>query len=150
MILINSNLLFALGRSKIHLRVEIVKKLFIVINIAITWRWGISAMIYGMIVTSVIFLYLNSYYTGVLIGYPIREQLRDLFPTLTTAVLMGMAVYAVGLLPFPNHWSMLLAQITIGIAIYVSLCRLFRLKAFIEIWQAGWSKIPFLKAGAVG
>jgi len=149
-ILINSNLWFALGRSKIHLHVEIVKKLFIVINIAITWRWGISAMIHGMIVLSVVFFFLNSYYTGVLIDYPIREQLRDLFPSLTMAALMGIGVYGVGLLPFPNNWSMLLVQISIGTVIYVCLCRLVRLTAFMEIWQVGWSKMLSWRAGAAG
>jgi teichuronic acid exporter len=149
-VLINSNLLFALGRSKIHLRVEIIKKVFIVINIAVTWRWGISSMICGMIVTSVMFFYLNSYYTGVLIGYPIREQLRDLVPSLIMAILMGMAVYAVGLLPFPNYWFMLLVQIFLGTAVYVCLCRLFRLTAFMEIWQTGRAKMPFLRLGPAG
>jgi teichuronic acid exporter len=149
-VLINSYLWFALGRSKIHLRVEIIKKLFIVINIAVTWRWGISAMIYGMIIISIMSLYLNIYYTGVLIGYPIREQLRDLFPSLTMAVLMGMAVYVVGLLPFPNNWSVLLVQISIGTVMYVCLCRLFRLTAFMEIWQEGWSKMSFLRAETGG
>jgi O-antigen/teichoic acid export membrane protein len=148
-ILINSNLLFALGRSKIHLRVEIIKKVLIVTNIAITWRWGISAMIYGMIVISVMFFYLNSYYTGVLIGYPIREQLRDFFPSLTMAALMGMGVYAIGLLPFPNYWFMLLVQIFIGTVVYVCLCRLFCLTAFMEVWREGWSKMSSLRAGAV-
>jgi teichuronic acid exporter len=146
-ILINSNLLFALGQSKIHLRVEIIKKVLIIANIAITWRWGISAMIYGMIVTSILFFCLSSYYTGDLIGYPIKEQLRDLFPSLIMAVLMGMAVYAAGLLPFSNHWSMLLVQISIGSLIYICLCRLFRLTAFMEIWQVSWSKMSSLRAG---
>jgi len=144
-VLINSNLLFAMGQSKIHLRVEIIKKAFIIINIAMTWRWGISAMICGMIVTSVMFFYLNSYYTGVLIGYPIREQLRDLFPSLSMAALMGMGVYAVGLLPFPNQWSMLLVQIFFGSLVYICLCWLFRLTAFMEIWREGWSKVSFLR-----
>jgi O-antigen/teichoic acid export membrane protein len=143
---INLNLLMALGRSKIWLRLEIIKKVLIIINIAITWRWGISAMIYGMIATSIISYYLNSYYTGVLIGYSIREQLRDLYSYLFIAMLMGMAVYLAGLLPFPNHCVMLLVQITIGIVIYVCLCRLFRLLAFMEIWQMGWNKLALLRA----
>jgi len=113
-------------------------------------RWGISAMIYGMIGTSIISYYLNSYYTGVLIGYPIREQLRDLFPYLILAVMMGMAVYAAGLLPFPNHWSILLLQMPLGIVIYVCLCWLFRLTAFMEMWQGGWNKMPFFRAGTAG
>ncbi|OGW53951.1 MAG: hypothetical protein A2Y81_03165 [Nitrospirae bacterium RBG_13_43_8] len=144
--LINLNLLQALGRSDLFLRLEILKKLLTVINIAITWRWGISAMIYGMIILSIFAYYLNSYYTGVLIGYPIREQLRDLFPYLIMSVFMGMAVHAVGLLAFSNHLSMLLVKIAVGIITYVGLCRLFRLTAFMEMWQVGWNKISFMGA----
>lgn len=147
--LINLNLLLALGRSKLYLRLEIVKKVLVVISIAITWRWGISTMIYGMIILSIICYYLNSYYTGVLIDYPIQEQLRDLLPYVIMAVLMGIAVYAAGLLPFPNHWSMLLVQITIGIVIYVFLCWLFQLVAFMEIWQAGRNRMAFLRGGTL-
>ncbi len=147
---INLTLLQALGRSDLFLRLEIIKKVLVVINIAITWRWGISAMIYGMIAMSTVSYYLNSYYTGVLIGYPIRYQLRDLFPYLIMAVVMGMAVFGAGLLPFSNHWSMLLVQITTGIIIYISLCWLFRLTTFIEIWQLAWNRMPFLKIGSAG
>jgi len=145
---INLNLLQALGKSNLFLRLEIIKKALIVINIAVTWRYGISAMICGMIPLSIIAYYLNSYYTGSLIGYPIWEQLRDLFSYLILAVLMGMTVYVAGLLPIPNHWSMLLLQITIGIVTYTCLCRLFRLAAFMEFWQADWNKLPFLRARA--
>ncbi len=142
---INLVLLQALGRSKQFLRLEIIKKVLIVINIAVTVRWGISAMIYGMIAMSIICYYLNTYYTGVLISYQIREQLRDLFPYLIMAVLMGVAVYAAGLLYLPSLWSMLLVQITTGTVIYVLLCWLFRLAAFMEIWQTAWNKMPILK-----
>ncbi len=62
--LMNLNVLQALGRSDLFFRLEIIKKVMIAINIAITWRWGISAMIYGMIVNSIIAYYLNSYYNG--------------------------------------------------------------------------------------
>ena len=148
--LINLTLLQALGRSDLFLRLEIIKKVLVVINIAVTVRWGISAMIYGMIAMSIISYYLNSYYTGTLIGYPMREQLRDLSSYLIMTVLMAIAVYAAGLLAFPNHWSILLVQITVGVVIYVWLCRLFRLTAFMEIWQMGWSKIHFLRDGMPG
>ncbi len=147
---INLNLLQALGRSELFLRLEIIKKVLIVINIAVTWRWGISAMIYGMIVTSIISYYLNSYYTGVLIGYPIREQLRDLSPYLISSAIMGMVVYAVGLLPLVSHWLCFSHRLLTGIVVYLCLCRLFRLAAFMEIWQTGWTKMPFFKVGTAG
>jgi O-antigen/teichoic acid export membrane protein len=146
--MMNLNVLQALGRSDLFLRLEIIKKVLIVVNIAITWRWGISAMIYGMMINSIIGYYLNSYYNGMLISYPIKEQILDLFPYLIMASLMGIATYAAGLLHFPNHWSLLLAQITTGFFVYAGLCRAFRLKAFMEIWEEMWNRMPLVKAGS--
>jgi O-antigen/teichoic acid export membrane protein len=148
--LINLNVLAALGRSDLFLRLEIIKKGLILVNIAVTWRWGISAMICGMIVVSMFSYYLNSYYTGVLIDYPIWEQAGDMLSYLIIAILMGVAVYATGLVAFPNLWSKLLVQIAIGPLIYFSLCRLFRLTAFMEMWEEGWSRVTFLRAGTTG
>ena len=145
--LINLNMPQALGRSDLFLRLEIIKKVMIAINIAVTWRWGISAMIYGIIITSIISYYLNSYYNGVLIHYPIKEQVLDLLPYLIVSVLMGGAVYAPGLLQFPNHWSRLLVQIATGIFVYVFLCRAFRLKAFMDIWREMWHRMPLVRVG---
>lgn len=147
---INLDVLTALGRSDLYLRLEFIKKALIVVNIAVTWQWGISAMIYGMIAVSIISYYLNSYYTGSLIGCPLRDQLRDMVSYLILAVIMGIVVYVAGMLPLPNYWSMLLVQITIGIVVYVGLCRLLRLTAFMEIWQAGWNKMHFSKGNTAG
>lgn len=146
--LINLNILQAVGRSDLFLRLEIIKKVLIALNIFVTWRWGIYAMISGMIVTSIISSYLNSYYTGLLIGYPLREQLHDVFSYFIMAVMMGMVVMVVskaGLLTFHNQWYILLAKITVGIIIYVCLCRLFRLAAFMDIWQVVWNRLPSLR-----
>jgi O-antigen/teichoic acid export membrane protein len=139
--LMNLNVLEALGRSDLFLRLEIVKKGLVLVNIAITWRWGISAMIYGMTATSIVAYYVNSYYTGFLIGYPLREQLYDSVSYLILAVIMGIVVYAAGILPFSNNYSMLLVQVATGGAVYVFLCRFFRLPIFMEIWEASWNKI---------
>lgn len=144
-LLINSNLFFALGKSNLFLRVSVITKVLIVVNILITWRWGISAMIYGMIGISIVELYLDTYYTGILINYPIWEQLGDLLPYLSVSALMGIAVYVVGLLPFPNNLFMVLVQIFLGTVIYVCLCWFFQFTAFMEICQEGWKKKLFLR-----
>jgi len=145
--MMNLNMLQALGRSDLFLRLEIIKKFMIAINIAVTWRWGISAMIYGIIITSIISYYLNSYYSGVLIHYPIKEQVLDLLPYLIVSVLMGSAVYAPGLLQLPNQLSRLLVQIATGIFVYVCLCRAFRLKAFMDVWREMWHRMPLVRVG---
>lgn len=148
--LINLNALQALGHSDLFLRLEVIKKVLVIINIALTWQWGISAMIIGMLVLSVVSLYLNSYYTGRLIDYRIGEQVRDISPYLFVSALMGGIVHLAGYLPYPNEWSMLLLQIMLGVIIYVSLCRIFRLPAFMEVWKGGWSNMRLLKTESTG
>ena len=131
--LINLNVLMAKGRSDLFLRLEILKKILVAIAIAVTYRWGIQAMIYGQITVSVLSYYLNSYYTGRLIGYPLKEQVFGLLPYLGMAVAMGIGVHCLQLLPFPNNWSLLISQVLAGVIIYVALNRIFRTSAFSEI-----------------
>lgn len=130
---INLNVLKAKGRSDLFLRLEILKKILVVIAIAVTYRWGIQAMIYGQITVSVLAYYLNSYYTGRFIGYPLKEQVFDLLPYLGMAVVMGIGVYSLQLLPFPNNWSLLITQFLAGIIIYTGLAWAFGIAAFSEI-----------------
>lgn len=141
--MINLNALQALGRSDLFLRLELIKKLLVVVNIAITWRWGISAIIYGMIATSMVSYYLNSYYTERLIGYSLKEQLRDMTSYIVTSLLMGVAVYLVGIQTIHVSWPALLLQVLVGMVSYVCLCRIFRLAAFMELWQELWNGLPF-------
>jgi O-antigen/teichoic acid export membrane protein len=135
--LINLNLLQALGRSDLFLRLELIKKVLIIINLSITWQWGIAAMICGMIITSLFSFYLNSYYTGTLINYTIREQFSDFAGYLILAVLTAIGVYGVGFFCFPNLWSQLAVQLLMGVLSYIVLCRLFRLSVFMEVWESG-------------
>lgn len=138
---INVNVMMSIGRSDLYLKMGIIQKVLVVISIAITWRYGIIAMIYASIVVSFITYYIYNYYICVLIDYPIMKQSKDVFPYLIFAVIMGIIVYAVGFFPFNKLWYMLLAQIASGIFTYIFLCRVFRLMSFMEIWQAGWDKI---------
>ncbi len=147
---INLSLLQALGRSTLFLRLEIIKKILIVINVAITWRWGVSAMICGIIALTIVNYGLNSYYAGALIGYPVWDQIRDFFPYLIASMLMGASVYLVGLLPFPNDYSALLTQALVGVVTYAGSCRLFRLEAFMDMRKEVRNRIPFASTGTTG
>jgi O-antigen/teichoic acid export membrane protein len=129
---INLNVLKAQGHSDLFLKVEIFKKVLIVVAILITYRWGIPSLITGQIVTSVISYLLNTYYTGKLINYPIKEQIFDLAPYFGTTTVMAIGVYSFQWLPFPNVLVMLIIQVVSGIGLYIVLCRLCRLTAFMD------------------
>lgn len=130
---INVDVLTALGRSDIILRIEIIKKILVVINIIVTWTYGIIALIYGMIAVEIISYYINCYYIKILINYSISEQISDFMPYLIISLIMGAIVYIVGLMPVGRNNMILLFQVFIGGVIYISLCWLFKLRVFMEI-----------------
>jgi O-antigen/teichoic acid export membrane protein len=142
---INLNVLTAQGRSDLFFRLEILKKILIVIAISVTYRWGIIAMIYGQIVTSCLGYFLNTYYTGKMLDYPITEQIQDLIPSLALAGIMGLGVYALKYAHIANQLALLSAQIMTGIVLYAVLCYIFRISSFMDVIEMVKSKLLNLR-----
>ena len=133
--LINLNILLALGKSDTFLRLEIIKKLLVVLNIAITWQRGIIAIISGMMAISVISFFLNAYYTRKMIDYTIPDQLMDLAPYALVSALMGSVVLLVGTLSLHSNGLLVGLQVLIGILVYIGVCYVFRLREFFDLFQ---------------
>jgi len=131
--ILNLNLLVAKGRSDLFLRLEILKKVLTIVNIAVMWRWGVSALILGQAGLSCIACYLNSYYTGKLIGYPLAEQVRDTAPCFVCGGLMGIAVYSLEYVVRSGDVLLLVAQTATGVTAYLLLCGALRVSVFAEI-----------------
>ncbi len=142
---INLNVLTAQGRSNLFFRLEVLKKILIVIAIAVTYRWGIIAMIYGQIATSCLAYFLNAYYTGKMLDYPITEQIQDLMPSLALSGVMGLGVYTLKYTPIVNQSVLLLVQIMTGIVLYAVLCYIFRISSFMEVIKMVKSKLLDLR-----
>ncbi len=139
---INLNVLQAMGKSDLFLRLEIIKKSLVVLNIVITYRWGISAMIYGQLVISFFSYYLNAYYNTKLIDYSLLEQISDLCPYLLTAVIMTVAIYGITYLPINNPSLLLIGQTISGFALYLTLCHIFKLTAYTEMKRMVADRFP--------
>ena len=108
---INLSLLAVKGRSDLFLQLEIIKKIIGIITICITIPFGIIAMCYGSIISSIICLIINTYYTGKLINVGFLKQMRDLFPTLLLSISMFMIVlYTI------NFTSNAIIKLCIGIS----------------------------------
>jgi O-antigen/teichoic acid export membrane protein len=86
---LNLNILKVKGRSDLFLRLEIIKKAIVILAIIITYRWGIMGLIYGQIVSSLFAYFLNSYFSGKLVNYSMKDQVRDIIPSFVTAGIMG-------------------------------------------------------------
>ena len=89
-------------------------------------------MLWGSLVTGIIAYWLNSRYSGKLIGYSMWAQIRDILPSFGVAAVMFACVFALTLLDLRPVW-MLLMQLCTGAAIVAGLCETFRLPEYIEI-----------------
>lgn len=130
---LNLNILNVKGRSDLYLRLEIIKKILVVPVIIAGIAIGIKAMIIGMIFNSIVAYYINAYYSGKLIGYPIQEQFKDIFPSFALALTVGILVFFIGnIIPFSSILKLII-QILLGIGLTVLFSEIVKLKEFIEI-----------------
>ncbi len=133
----NYNLLRIKGRTDLHLRLEIFKYVLTVIAIALTYKHGIIALIYGQIAVAVISHFVVSYFVGRLVDYTLIDQLKALFPQGIISLIMGGSIYFVGsLLNTDSNLIIFSTQIVLGVVIYFLLNKLIKapeLEEFLSI-----------------
>lgn len=130
---LNLNLLQVKGRSDLFLRLEIIKKILAVSVLAITVPLGLYALCWGTVVSSIIALTINTFYTGKLINLGFIAQMKDILPIFVLSLAMGAAVWiTMGVLPFPNP-ALFAIGILEGVMIYIGFAKLFRFREFKEI-----------------
>jgi O-antigen/teichoic acid export membrane protein len=128
----NYNLFRIKGRSDLHLKLEIMKYIMTVIAIALTYRHGIFALIYGQISVAVISQLIINYFAGKLIDYKLIELFKDLFPTAAISTSMGIILFLLGKVNIESNLLKFSVQIIVGIFIYFLLSKLFKLPELDE------------------
>lgn len=125
----NLNAMMAMGRSDLFLKLEIIKKVANLIILLLTYKHGVMAIAYGLIVMEFIGQIVNTWPNKKLIGYSYREQLWDILPTVALAVFMSVCVYGIGFIGF-NHIITFILQMIIGMVIYIVGAMLFKFEIF--------------------
>jgi teichuronic acid exporter len=129
------------GRSDLFLRLEIIKKIVVIPVIIIGVFLGIKIMIIGMIVINIIAYFLNSYYSGKLIGYSSLEQIKDVAPSfLISFFLMGL-VFILGYIMNLSPLVELIIQISFAIFIIITFCELIKFQEFLYLKKILLEKI---------
>lgn len=142
---LNLNILNVLGRSDLFLKLEIIKKILAVPTIIIGVFFGIKVMIVGMMVNTLIAYFLNSYWSGRFINYPIKEQISDILPSLFLSIFTGVIVYVSGWwLPFSNL-IILLCQITIGAFITLFTCEIMKIDSYKYLKNIIFTQLSAIK-----
>jgi len=126
----NLEVVTAVGRSDLFLRLEIIKKVLVGVGILATFKISVMAMVWAMLIVSVACVFLNSHYTKVLIGYGVVGQFVDLAPYVGISVLTSALAWAAGI-----HFShlpvlQLSTSVLVGIVAYPAICHVLRLESY--------------------
>lgn len=132
---INVQILTAMGRSDLFLKIEIIKKLVGLPAILLGIFVGIKAMIGGMIATSLIALTINTHYTNKLINFGIIEQLKSLSRSFIIAFTLVLFLF-----PLVYYMSLSINQLIILVvisvlALFITLlmAHVMKMEEYIEI-----------------
>lgn len=125
----NLNAINAMGRSDWFLKLEIIKKVVGMVLLLSTMWFGVRAMAYSLLVSSVFSQIINSWPNRKLLNYGYIEQVRDFTPAILLAVGMGICVYFIGYIPLPTIVTLII-QVIAGAAIYIIISAILKLEEF--------------------
>jgi O-antigen/teichoic acid export membrane protein len=90
---LNINILSVFGRSDLFLKLEVMKKIMIVLVVIVCFNFGILGLVWSSVFTSLLALLINTHYSGKFLNYATSRQLLDLLPTLLIVALTTFASY---------------------------------------------------------
>jgi O-antigen/teichoic acid export membrane protein len=130
----NLQAIMALGRSDIYLTLEISKKVLIIGAVIITFRYGVLAMVIGQVVSALFCATINAWPNRQLLNYSLHQQVLDILPACLLATGMGAFVWGLAWVIL-NVYFLLVAQIVLGVMVYIAGAKLFKLESAAYLWQ---------------
>lgn len=117
----NLNILKIFGKSNLVLKLEVYKKIVIIISIIAMIPFGIKGLVWSIVISSVVSLGINTWYTSTVVPYKPLQQLKDLLPILIMSFIVFFAMrYS---LSFLNTYSLIIKILVcslIGLILYLS------------------------------
>ena len=121
---INMNILNAVGRSDLFMKLDFSKAPLIILCLVITIPLGVRAVCIGSFVTSFICFFINAYLPGKMFGYGAWQQIKDWKFIFLSLAVMAMVVLAI-MYCINNIWMQLIIGGLLGTASYLGCCCLF-------------------------
>lgn len=130
----NIQAIYAMGRSDICLKINIIKKSFGLVAVIVFARISVLAMTWAGVFTGIFSLCVNMYPNKKLLNYGIADQICDILPYWLLSAAMALIVLSVKLL----HLSVgieLAVMVFVGVVSYVLLSWAFKMDSFVYIWD---------------
>lgn len=89
----NLNILKVKGKTRLFFKLEIAKKVIVVFGILIAFPYGIYGLLVFQTINSILSYFLNAYFSGRYIGFPVSMQFASIARPIFYALIMGAFVW---------------------------------------------------------
>ena len=128
----NINVLKVYGRSDLFLKLEIYKKIVVSISIIIAFQFGIYALVWSSVFTSLVALVINTHYSSQMINYTLKTQLLDMLPVFVITVIVFVVMqFGVQFLDLQPLIVQIFIPLLIGVPLYLGIHYMFKTKAIV-------------------
>ena len=128
----NLDVLMAAGRSDLFLRAEVVKKILIAIALAVSVPISVMAMVWAILIVSVLCYGVNVAYAQRAIDYNIGAQLKDLLKPILSTGAMALLVAALAIKANLSSPLLIISGTMVGATIYLVTSILLRVEAVTQ------------------
>jgi O-antigen/teichoic acid export membrane protein len=132
----NLQILNVKGRSDLFLKLEIIKKILIVVVIFASFQFGIYGLLWGSVFISLMAFLINTHFTGKFLNYSAWEQTKDLFPAIGLSLGIGSVVYGFDSIvknTLSYDFLRLIVSGVLGTALYLSIAFVTKMNSFQEL-----------------
>lgn len=96
---INQNIFKIKRRTDLFVYLELIKKSFTVFSVIVGVLWGLTAMLYMMVLNSIVSYVLTTQFTGRIVAFTLWKQLKSILPTaLFSGLFIAIWVFLDGLI----------------------------------------------------
>jgi O-antigen/teichoic acid export membrane protein len=135
----------AVGKSGLALKLNLMSKVIELLFMAVSYRFGIFWFVGISIVSSIITTSITIIVASRILGFRVRDIIKDCIPTLLVSMGMGFCVYFISFIPIPI-FVQLIMQIIIGMLFYVLVTWACKFKSFLFIQS--YVRMKFIRGNA--
>ena len=117
----------ALGKSKLLLELNLIKKGIYTVILLIAMNFGVYWIAFASIPINITAIIVNGFPSKKYLNYSLWEQIRDIMPTVLPCLIMAAGVFAVGLIEM-NFYLSIIIKVFTGVILFSVFSLIFRIK----------------------
>lgn len=130
---VNTNVIKSLGKGKLYFNLQLCKRVLGIALILFSVRYGLSAMMWSLVITSYIIFIINAIFSDKLIGYSFIRQIGDAFMPFAISIIILCLVYPISLLQINSYYNVII-QAVFFMLCYVLIMRLLKVNIVKDIF----------------